>query len=112
MRVRHPRGAVGFLGGLSGKLLLLTVAFVMLAEVLIFVPSVAKYAHTLASGPPEHRGGGRRRGRRASECRAAPRRASANPDGDGTKAIVIRRKDASRMIASVDMPPRSTANTT
>ncbi len=36
-----PRAAVGFLGGLSGKLLLLTVAFVMLAEVLIFVPSVA-----------------------------------------------------------------------
>ena len=32
--------------GLSGKLLLLTVLFVMLAEVLIFVPSIANYRET------------------------------------------------------------------
>ena len=30
-------------GGLSGKLLLLTVLFVMIAEVLIFVPSIANF---------------------------------------------------------------------
>ena len=36
-----PVPAVGFLSGLSGKLLLLTAVFVMIAEVLIFVPSVA-----------------------------------------------------------------------
>ena len=33
----------GFLKTLSGRFLLLTVAFVMLAEVLIFVPSIARY---------------------------------------------------------------------
>ena len=37
---RQPARA-GFFRGLSGKLLFLTVIFVMLAEVLIFVPSVA-----------------------------------------------------------------------
>lgn len=34
------------LGGLSGKLLILTVIFVMIAEVLIFVPSVANFCVT------------------------------------------------------------------
>ncbi|WP_417670963.1 sensor histidine kinase [Roseibium sp.] len=34
------------LGGLSGKLLLLTIVFVMLAEVLIYVPSVANFRNT------------------------------------------------------------------
>lgn len=33
----------GFLGSLSGRFLVLTVAFVMLAEVLIFVPSIARF---------------------------------------------------------------------
>lgn len=34
------------LGGLSGKLLLLTIAFVMLAEIFIYVPSVANFRNT------------------------------------------------------------------
>ena len=34
------------LGGLSGKLLLLTVLFVMLSEVFIYVPSIANYRNT------------------------------------------------------------------
>jgi signal transduction histidine kinase len=34
------------LGGLSGKLLLLTIVFVMLAEVLIYVPSIANFRNT------------------------------------------------------------------
>lgn len=33
-------------GGLSGKLLLLTILFVMVAEVLIYVPSIANYRNT------------------------------------------------------------------
>ena len=37
------RGRGGFLNTLSGRFLLLTVAFVMLAEVMIFVPSIARY---------------------------------------------------------------------
>ena len=37
------RGTGGFFNTLSGRFLLLTVAFVMLAEVMIFVPSIARY---------------------------------------------------------------------
>jgi signal transduction histidine kinase len=37
------QGRAGFLNTLSGRFLLLTVAFVMLAEVLIFVPSIARF---------------------------------------------------------------------
>ena len=37
------KAAGGFLNTLSGRFLLLTVAFVMLAEVMIFVPSIARY---------------------------------------------------------------------
>ncbi len=40
-------GRGGFFRTLSGRFLLLTVAFVMLAEVLIFVPSVARYRYDL-----------------------------------------------------------------
>jgi signal transduction histidine kinase len=36
-------GPAGFLRGLSGKLLILTIGFVMIAEILIFVPSVANF---------------------------------------------------------------------
>ena len=36
-------GRKGFLNTLSGRFLMLTVAFVMLAEVLIFVPSIARF---------------------------------------------------------------------
>ncbi len=39
----RPEGRLPFLSGLSGKLLLLTVLFVMMAEVLIFVPSIANF---------------------------------------------------------------------
>jgi signal transduction histidine kinase len=40
--VERARGR-GFLNTLSGRFLMLTVAFVMLAEVLIFVPSIARF---------------------------------------------------------------------
>ncbi|GGB57055.1 ATPase [Roseibium aquae] len=42
-RAERPRGPFG---GLSSKLLLLTIGFVMIAEVLIYVPSVANYRNT------------------------------------------------------------------
>lgn len=37
------QAAPSFMSGLSGKLLFLTVLFVMLAEVLVFIPSIANY---------------------------------------------------------------------
>ncbi|WP_246033032.1 sensor histidine kinase [Falsirhodobacter xinxiangensis] len=36
-------GRTGFFGSLSGRFLILTIAFVLLAEVLIFVPSIARF---------------------------------------------------------------------
>ena len=37
------RGEPGLFHGLSGKLLVLTILFVMLGEVLIFLPSIANF---------------------------------------------------------------------
>ncbi len=100
-----PVPVAGFLSGLSGKLLMLTVAFVMIAEVLIFVPSVANMRLMWLRD-------------RLSTAAAAsvvieglPDRELPRPVQDetlmatGTKAIVLRRADASRMVAAVDMPP-------
>ncbi|WP_150525166.1 sensor histidine kinase [Roseibium sediminis] len=44
--LRLKTAPVSRLGGLSGKLLLLTVLFVMLSEVFIYVPSVANFRNT------------------------------------------------------------------
>jgi signal transduction histidine kinase len=41
--VNTPQHSTGFLRTLSGRFLILSVIFVMLAEVLIFVPSIARY---------------------------------------------------------------------
>lgn len=45
-RVLDPQFGRYLLGGLSGKLLLLTIAFVMIAEVFIYVPSIANFRNT------------------------------------------------------------------
>ena len=41
----------GFFNTLSGRFFLLTVAFVLLAEVMIFVPSMARFRATLRDRP-------------------------------------------------------------
>ena len=46
------RRSFGFLNSLSGRFLALTVVFVMLAEVLIFVPSIARFRADTGSGKP------------------------------------------------------------
>lgn len=94
------------LSGLSGRLLLLTVAFIMLAEVLIFVPYIANMRV-------------RWLGDRLNTAAAAAIVADGFPQQDlsrtlqdetllatGTKAIALRRHDASRLIAIADMPPK------
>ncbi len=100
-----PVPAVGFLSGLSGKLLLLTAVFVMIAEVLIFVPSVANMRLMWLRD-------------RLNTAAAASVVIEGLPDQElprpvqeetllatGTKAIVLKKADASRMVAAVDMPP-------
>ncbi|WP_426124068.1 sensor histidine kinase [Pararhizobium sp. PWRC1-1] len=101
---RQPARA-GFFRGLSGKLLFLTVVFVMLAEVLIFVPSVANMRirwmedrlNTAAAAGVVVDG--------LQDVQLSRPLQEETLMATGTKAIVLRRKDESRLIAAVDMPP-------
>ncbi|HTO33529.1 MAG TPA: HAMP domain-containing sensor histidine kinase [Pararhizobium sp.] len=103
--IRPHLAKAGFYRGLSGKLLLLTVFFVMLAEVLIFVPSVANMRirwledrlNTAAAAGVVVDG---------LQGVELPRLVQEETlMATGTKAIVLRRKEESRLIAAVDMPP-------
>ncbi|MCV9998996.1 HAMP domain-containing histidine kinase [Pararhizobium sp. YC-54] len=101
---RQPARA-GFFRGLSGKLLFLTVIFVMLAEVLIFVPSVASMRirwledrlNTAAAAGVVVDG--------LQDVQLSRPLQEETLMATGTKAIVLRRKNESRLIAAVDMPP-------
>ncbi len=95
---------VGLLRGLSGKLLLLTIISVMLAEVLIFVPSVASMRvrwlqdrlNTAAAAGVVVDG--------LENIELSRPLQDETLMATDTKAIAIRRKDESRLIAAVDMP--------
>ena len=104
-------GARGAIGGekparsLSGKLLLLTILFVMIAEVLIFVPSVANTRmrwlddrlRTAAAASVVIEGW---------EDMDLPRPIQEDAlMATGTKSIALRMDGMSRLIASSDMPP-------
>ncbi|MGE5513193.1 MAG: sensor histidine kinase [Bacteroidota bacterium] len=90
--------------GLSGKLLLLTILFVMLAEVLIFVPSVANFRITWLAD-------------RLTAAQLASLAAEASPNGDvpqglrnellrtaRVKAVALKRNDQRQLILDADMP--------
>jgi signal transduction histidine kinase len=94
----------GLFGGLSGKLLLWTVVFVMAAEILIFVPSVANMRLRWLQG-------------RLSTAAAAaividglqPVELPASLQKEtlmatGTRAIVLRKDGTSRLLATAEMP--------
>lgn len=100
-----PVPKVGFLSGLSGRLLLVTAIFVLIAEILIFVPSVANMrlmwlrdrlntaaaASVVIEGLPDQE---------------LPRSVQQETlMATGAKAIVLKKADASRMVAAVEMPP-------
>ncbi len=100
-----PVPKVGFLSGLSGRLLLVTAIFVLIAEILIFVPSVANMRLMWLRD-------------RLNTAAAASVVIEGLPDQElprsvqqetllatGAKAIVLKKADASRMVAAVDMPP-------
>jgi signal transduction histidine kinase len=99
-----PARPTGIFGGLSGKLLALTVVFVMFAEVLIFVPSVANMRLRWLQG-------------RLSTAAAAaividglqpvelPRSLQRETlMATGTRAIVLRKDGTSRLLAADEMP--------
>ncbi|MDL2405004.1 HAMP domain-containing sensor histidine kinase [Rhizobium calliandrae] len=94
----------GIFGGLSGKLLMLTVIFILLAEVLIFVPSVANMRLRWLQD-------------RLNTAAAAaividalqpvelPRALQKETlMATGTRAIVLRKEGTSRLLATAEMP--------
>ena len=89
--------------GLSGKLLALTVMFVMLAEIVIFVPSIANFRSTWLN-------------ERLTAARLAALAAEAAPTGDvpeklrdellrtaRVKMVTVKRDDQRRLVLSEDM---------
>ena len=101
---KNPRN-VPLTRGLSTKLLLLTVLFVMLAEVLIFLPSVANFRRQWL---------GERLGTAASVAtvlmHADPMDLSQVAQDDvlmsiGAKAIAVRDEGESRLLVVTEMPP-------
>src|ERR1700754_1265731 len=94
----------GIFGGLSGKLLLLTVVFVMLAEVLIFLPSIANMRirwledrlNTAAAAAIVIDG---------LQPVELPRELQRETlMATGTRAIVLRKDGTSRLLATAEMP--------
>ncbi|MBX5047046.1 ATP-binding protein [Rhizobium lentis] len=94
----------GMFGGLSGKLLWLTVIFIMLAEILIFFPSVASMRlrwlqerlNTAAAAAIVIDG------LQPVELPRALQKETL--EATGTKAIVLRKEGTSRLLATTDMP--------
>src|SRR5205814_251077 len=91
--------------GLSGKLLMLTILFVMIAEVLIYVPSIANFrvnwlkdrlaaAHTAALVLD------------AAPSGMVPESLARQVlDSIGARAVAMKMGDQRRLLASSDMPP-------
>ncbi len=97
--------------GLSARLLVLTVLFVLLAEVLIYLPSVATYRRNWLSN-------------RISSAVTAALVLEAAPDGMvsdnlamqildsvGAKMVALKMKDTKRLLASSEMPPTVAVST-
>ena len=96
--------------GLSGKLLLLTILFVMLAEVLVFVPSVSSFRRQWLMA-------------RLEDAQIAALAAEAAPSGQlpktlrdellqsvKVKAVAVKRSDSRRLILEEDMPAEISAS--
>ena len=101
-----PPEMAGFFGGLSGKLLILTILFVLLAEVLIFVPSVANTRLRWLKDKLSTAAAA------SVVIDAMPKIELPRPLQDntlmatGTKAIVLEKDKTRHMIAVADMPPQ------
>ncbi len=101
-----PRASARRGFGLSWKLLVLTVLYVMLSEVLIYVPSIANFR---ANWLLDHMTMADAASSVLAESVASEVPRSIQEDllaAVGAKAIAIRTGATSRLIATVDMPPR------
>jgi signal transduction histidine kinase len=94
----------GLTKGLSGRLLLLTVIFVMIAEVLIFVPSVANMR---LSWLRDRLNTAAAAGAVIDGLQAELPRAVQNDTlvATGVKLIALRKDGTSRLLAAIEMPP-------
>ncbi|MCB1367030.1 MAG: HAMP domain-containing histidine kinase [Rhodobacteraceae bacterium] len=98
-----------FLNSLSGRFLLLTIIFVMLAEVLIFVPSVARFREDYLQARLE-------RGQLASLAVLADENDMVDPDLErellenaGVLNVVLRRNTVRELVLSSPMPGQISA---
>ncbi|MBZ0130286.1 MAG: HAMP domain-containing histidine kinase [Rhodobacteraceae bacterium] len=98
-----------FLNSLSGRFLLLTIIFVMLAEVLIFVPSVARFREDYLQARLE-------RGQIASLAVLADENDMVDPDLErellenaGVLNVVLRRNTVRELVLSSPMPGQISA---
>ncbi len=101
---KDPPKPSRFVPGLSGKLLILTILFVMVAEVLVFVPSVSNFRRQWLMA-------------RLEDAQIAALAAEAAPGGQlpktlrdellqsaDVKAVAVKRADSRRLILEEDMP--------
>jgi len=93
-----------FLRSLSGRFLLLTVVFVMLAEILIFVPSIARFRQDYLTERLE-------RSQIASLALLATQNDMVNPDLEiellsnaGVLSIALRRDAIRELVLALPMP--------
>jgi signal transduction histidine kinase len=106
LRLRNAARGVPLARGLSTKLILLTIVFVLLAEVLIFLPSIASYRLSWLK---------ERLGTAAAVSivlvQGDPQSLSREAQDDllaalGAKAVAVRDGGVSRLLVVADMPPR------
>jgi hypothetical protein len=96
----------GLFSGLSARLLLFTIVFVMLSEVLIYAPSIARYRQTYLQERIAY-------AHLASLALEVPPDAMVSPDlrkelldHAGSHGIVLRRPSSRALMLSNDMPPK------
>lgn len=108
METRGGDNRVPLSRGLSSRLLVLTVLFVLLAEVLIFVPSVANFRIGWLQNKIDTAGAA---SIVIAEVDSAMLPRNVQNDllmSTGAHAIVLKEKDMSRLLASSEMPPEVT----
>lgn len=91
--------------GLSGKLLILTVVFVTLAELAIFVPSMANFRLSWLSDRIAAARTAALVLEAAPESTVPPELARQILDSVGAQLVVVKREDTRRLLAMSDMPP-------
>ncbi|WP_349366443.1 MAG: HAMP domain-containing sensor histidine kinase [Nitratireductor rhodophyticola] len=101
----HETGSVPLTRGLSTKLLLLTVLFVMIAEVLIFIPSVANFGMQWMQQRLDNAAAVSIILMEGEDETLAPPIRDELLMATGVKAIAVRNADVSRILVVTDMPP-------